>query len=159
MDAQPLYVSSVTIPGQGPHNLLVVPTEHDSVYALDADSGAVIWKTSMLKAGEQPSDDHGCGQVSPEIGVTNTPVIDRTHILSPNGIVYAVAVSKDGSGTYHQRLHALDLALGTELMGGPTEIQAMFPGTGDGTNGTDVVFAPGQYKERVGLLLLNGVVI
>ena len=67
-------------------------------------------------------------------------------------------MSKDGAGQYHQRIHALDLALGTELMGGPTEIQATFPGTGDGTNGTNVVFAPGQYKERVGLLLLNGVV-
>jgi hypothetical protein len=155
VDAQPLYTSSVTVPGQGAHNLLVVPTEHDSVYALDADSGAVIWKTSMLKAGEQPSDDRGCSQVSPEIGVTDTPVIDRNH--APNGVVYAVAMSKDGSG-YHQRLHALDLALGTELMGGPTEIQATSPGTGDGTNGTDVVFAPGQYKERVGLLLLNGAV-
>jgi hypothetical protein len=156
VDAQPLYASSVTVPGQGAHNLLVVPTEHDSVYALDADSGAVIWKTSMLKAGEQPSDDRGCSQVSPEIGVTDTPVIDRAH--APNGVVYAVAMSKDGSGKYNQRLHALDLALGTELMGGPAEIQATFPGTGDGTNGTDVVFAPGQYKERVGLLLLNGVV-
>jgi hypothetical protein len=156
VDAQPLYVSSVTIPGQGVHNLLIVPTEHDSVYALDADTGAVIWQTRTLKAGEQPSDDRGCGQVSPEIGVTDTPVIDRTH--APNGVVYAVAMSKDGSGQYHQRIHALDLALGTELMGGPTEVQATFPGTGDGTNGTDVVFAPGQYKERVGLLLLNGVV-
>jgi hypothetical protein len=67
-------------------------------------------------------------------------------------------MSKDVSGTYFQRIHALDLAMGTELMGGPTEIQATFPGTGDGTNGTDVVFAPGQYKERVGLLLLNGTV-
>jgi hypothetical protein len=154
VDAQPLYASNVTVPGQGAHNLLVVPTEHDSVYALDADSGTVIWKTSMLKAGEQSSDDRGCGQVSPEIGVTDTPVIDRAH--APNGVVYAVAMSKDGSGQYHQRLHALDLVLGTELMGGPTEIQATFPGTGDGTNGTDVVFAPGQYKERVGLLLLDG---
>ena len=67
-------------------------------------------------------------------------------------------MSKDVSGTYFQRIHALDLAMGTELMGGPTEIQATFPGTGDGTNGTDVVFAPGQYKQRVGLLLLNGTV-
>jgi hypothetical protein len=156
VDAQPLYASSVNVPGQGARNLLVVPTEHDFVYALDADSGAVIWKASMLKAGEQASDVRGCGQVSPEIGVTATPVVDRSH--PPNGVVYVVAMSKDGSGQYHQRLHALDLALGTELMGGPTEIQATFPGTGDGTNGTDVVFAPGQYKERVGLLLLNGVV-
>jgi len=72
VDAQPLYVSSVTIPGQGVHNLLIVPTEHNSVYAVDADTGTVIWQTRTLKTGEQPSDDRGCGQVSPEIGVTNT---------------------------------------------------------------------------------------
>ena len=63
-----------------------------------------------------------------------------------------------GSGQYHQRLHALDLALGTELLGGPKDIQATYPGTGDNSNGTDVVFDPAQYKERVGLLLMNGVV-
>jgi hypothetical protein len=67
-------------------------------------------------------------------------------------------MSKDGSGTYHQRLHALDLALGTELFGGPAEIQASYPGTGDSSNGTSVIFEPGQYKERSALLLLNGVI-
>jgi len=69
-----------------------------------------------------------------------------------------VAMSKDGAGNYHQRLHALDLALGTEMFSGPAEIQATYPGTGDNSNGTDVVFDPGQYKERSALLLLNGVI-
>ena len=155
VDAQPMYASNVSIPGNGTHNVLIAPTEHDSVYAFDADSGSILWQTSMLAGGETPSDPRSCGQVSPEIGVTATPVIDRTR--GPNGIVYVVAMSKNGS-TYHQRLHALDLALGTELFGGPAEIQASFPGTGDNTNGTNVVFDPAQYKERVGLLLMNGVV-
>ncbi len=155
VDAEPLYASGVAVPSNGTHNLLIVATEHDSVYAFDADSGTVIWHTSMLTAGESSSDDRGCGQVSPEIGVTSTPVIDRTR--GPNGTVYLVAMSK-GSGQYHQRLHALDLALGTELLGGPKDIQATYPGTGDNTNGTDVIFDPAQYKERVGLLLMNGVV-
>ena len=66
-------------------------------------------------------------------------------------------MSKNGS-TYHQRLHALDLALGTELFGGPVDIQATYPGTGDNSNGTDVAFDPAQYKERAALLLLNGVI-
>jgi len=156
VDAEPLYAKNVAVPSNGTHNLLIVATEHGSVYAFDADSGATIWHVSTLKSGETTSDDHGCGQVTPEIGVTSTPVIDRTS--GPNGAVYAVAMSKDGSGNYHQRLHALDLALGTELFSGPVEIQASYPGTGDNSNGTDVVFDPGQYKERSALLLLNGII-
>jgi hypothetical protein len=155
VDAQPLYASTVTVPAKGTHNILIVATEHDSVYAFDADSGATLWQVSMLKAGETTSDTRSCGQVSPEIGVTSTPVIDRAS--GPNGAVYLVAMSKNGS-TYHQRLHALDLALGTELFGGPVDIQATYPGTGDNSNGADVVFDPAQYKERTALLLLNGVV-
>ena len=155
VDAQPLYASSVAVPGNGTHEVLIVATEHDSVYAFDADSGTTIWKTSMLKSGETTSDDRGCDQVTPEIGVTSTPVIDRTR--GANGTVYVVAMSKDASGNYHQRLHALDLALGTELLGGPTEVQAQYPGTGDNSQGGNVIFDPGQYEERAGLLLMNGV--
>ncbi len=156
VDAEPLYASNLTIPNNGTHNVLIVATEHDSVYAFDADSAAIIWQVSMLKSGENTSDSRGCGQVNPEIGVTSTPVIDRTR--GPNGTVYAVAMSNDASGNYHQRLHALDLALGTELFSGPMDIQATYPGAGDNSNGTDVVFDPGQYKERSALLLLNGVI-
>jgi hypothetical protein len=155
VDGQPLIASNVAIPGNGTHNVLIATTEHGTVYAFDAESGATLWQKNMLQAGETTSDNRGCGQVSPEIGVTSTPVIDRTK--GPNGAIYVVAMSRNGS-TYHQRLHALDLALGTELLGGPVEIQATYPGTGDGTNGTHVVFDPAQYKERTGLLLLNGVI-
>jgi Immunoglobulin I-set domain len=155
VDAQPLYASSVAVPGNGTHNILIAVTERDSVYAFDADSGATIWQTSMLKTGETTSDTRGCGQVSPEIGVTSTPVIDRTR--GANGVVYVVAMSKDGSGKYHQRLHALDLALGTELFSGPVDIQAKHLGTGDNSDGTNVIFDPGQYKERAALLLMNGI--
>src|SRR4029077_16889110 len=74
VDAQPLYVANVTIGGVK-HNVVYVATEHDSVYAFDADSGALLWHVSLLKTAETPSDDRGCGQVSPEIGITATPVI------------------------------------------------------------------------------------
>jgi hypothetical protein len=156
VDAEPLYASKVAVPNNGTHNLLIAATENDSVYAFDADSGATIWHISTLKAGETPSDDRNCNQITPQIGVTSTPVIDRTQ--GPNGAVYVVAMSKDGSGNYYQRLHALDLALGAELFSGPVDIQATYPGTGDNSNGTDVVFDPGQYAERSALLLLNGVI-
>jgi hypothetical protein len=156
VDAQPLYASNVAVPGNGTHNVLIAATENDSVYAFDADSGATIWQVSMLKTEETTSDDRNCYQVTPEIGVTSTPVIDRTS--GPNGAAYVVAMSKDASGDYHQRLHALDLALGTELFAGPVDIQATYPGTGDNSNGTSVAFDPGQYEERSALLLLNGVI-
>jgi hypothetical protein len=153
VDGQPLYVSSLSVAGQT-HNVLIVVTEHGSAYAFDADSGTQLWTVSALGANETTSDDHGCSQITPEIGITDTPVIDRTH--GPNGAVFFVAMSKDASSKYHQRLHALDLTTGAELTGSPTEIQASFPGSGYGsTNGTQV-FDPGQYAERVGLLLMNG---
>jgi len=152
VDAQPLVLFGLDIPGQGIHNVLYVATEHGTVYALDADSGAQIWRVSTLKAGESPSDDRGCGQVTPEIGVTATPVIDRAR-----GVIYVVAMSKAGS-TYFQRLHALDIRTGAELLGGPKDAQASFPGSGDNSQAGQVIFDPKQYKERAGLLLLNGTV-
>ena len=156
VDAQPLYASNVTISGQGTHNLLIVATEHGSVYGVDADTGSQIWKVTTLQSGETTSDTRGCGQVTPEIGVTATPVIDRTR--GPNGSIYVIAMSKDGSGKYYHRLHALDLTTGAELFGGPTTVQATYPGTGDNSSGGIVTFDPKQYKERPGLLLLNGLV-
>lgn len=153
VDGQPLYLSQLTINGSA-HNVLYAVTEHDSIYAFDTDSAAVLWQKSVLGANETPSDDHGCGQITPEIGITNTPVIDRN-----KGAIYFVAMSKDGSGNYHQRLHALDLTNGNEIQGGPTEISANYPGTGKFSQNGMQVFDPGQYAERVGLLLLNGQLI
>ncbi len=147
----------MTIAGQGTHNILYVATEHDSVYAFDADTAAVLWRVSMLGAGETTSDGRGCSQVVPEIGVTSTPVIDRSQ--GPNGAIYVVAMSKNGSGTYFQRLHALDITSGAELFAGPKTVQATFPGTGAGSTGGTLSFDPKQYEERAALLLVNGAII
>jgi hypothetical protein len=156
VDAEPLYLSTVSVPGKGTHNLLIVATEHGTVYAFDADTGSLIWHTTTLKARETTSDDRGCPQVTPEIGITSTPVIRRP--TGSNGVIYTVAMSKDSSGDYHQRLHALDGATGAELYKGPVDISAKFPGTGDSSSGGDVIFDPAQYKERSGLLLVDGIV-
>lgn len=158
VDAQPLYLSNVSIPGVGTRNVLYVATEHGSVFAFDADnvSGTAakpLWQISTQLAGEVPSDDRGCGQVTPEIGITSTPVIDRTR-----GAIYVVAVSKNTSGNYFHRLHALDLASGKELFGGPTTITATFPGNGAGSSLGSVTFDPSQYNERPGLLELSGTI-
>ena len=155
VDAQPLYLSNLANIAGGTHNVLYVATEHGSVYAFDADSGTQLWKVSTLGSGESTSDQRGCDQISPEIGITATPVIDRN--AGAHGVIYVVAMSKSGS-TYFQRLHALDVTTGAEMFGGPKLIEASFPGTGDNSSNGRVVFDPAQYKDRAALLLLNGVV-
>jgi len=155
VDAEPLYISSLKIGGVT-HNALIVATEHDSVYAFDADNGATLWHVTTLEPGETPSDDRGCSQVTPEIGITSTPVIYRPKTGVP--VIYLVAMSKDNSGNYHQRLHALNAVSGAEVLGGPVDITAKYPGTGDDSRNGYVFFDPAQYKERAGLLLTGGTV-
>lgn len=155
VDAEPLYVSQLTI-ARAKHNVVFVATEHDLVYAFDADTSAQLWQVSLLGPDESTSDDRGCGQVKPEIGVTSTPVIDLQ--AGPHGTIYVVAMSKNSSGKYFQRLHALDITTGAELDGGPQTIEATYPGSAIPNSNGQVDFDPKQYKERAGLLLLNGVV-
>ncbi|HYL71983.1 MAG TPA: hypothetical protein VEY89_11845 [Candidatus Dormibacteraeota bacterium] len=153
VDAQPLYLSALTIGGAA-HNVVFVASENDTVYAYDADSGAVLWQKKVLPAGETVSDlpSYFCDQVLPTIGVTATPVIDRH--AGAHGIIYLVAMSKEnGSGRFHQRLHALDVSTGAEVLSGPVDISATYPSSG----GT-ATFDPGQYVERAALLLSQGTI-
>jgi PKD repeat protein len=149
VDGQPLYSPNVTINGTL-HNVVYVVTEHDMVYAFDADTLSQLWAVSVVGAGETPSDDRGCNSVTPEIGITATPVIDPH--AGTHGTLYLVAATKDAGGHYHERIHALDLANGSESTAA-TEIQATYP------NATgSLTFDPAQYLQRAALLLLNGVV-
>src|SRR5579883_3189213 len=110
VDAQPLYLSGLNI-GGATHNTVYVATENDTVYAFDADTAAVLWQKSLLGSGETPSDViFNCSQVNPTIGVTSTPVIDKT--AGAHGTMFVVAMSKSASGSYIQRLHALDVTTG-----------------------------------------------
>jgi outer membrane protein assembly factor BamB len=152
VDAQPLFLANLAIGGTL-HNVVYVASEHGTLYAFDADTNAQLWSISLLGNGEIPSDNHGCSQISPEIGISATPVIDRKQ--GPNGTIFAVATSKDANGGYHHRVHALDLTTGAEI-GSPTEVTATFPGTGDNSQGGNVIFDPAQYAERAALLLVNG---
>ena len=167
--AQPLYLAGLFLPGHGRHNVVFVATEHDSVYALDAETGATLWQTSFLTttapdtviATVSNSQDlpTGCGQIAPELGITATPALDAT-----TGRLYVVAMTKEtvtsASGVatvnYFQRLHALDVTTGADVAGSPVEIQGSVPGTGDG--GTEDLFVPLDYKERPGLVLSRGFV-
>jgi len=151
VDAEPLYLSGLTVQG-AMHDVVFVATENDSVYAFDAESGALLWQVSVLAGGETASGlpPSGCGQVTPTIGITATPVIDRT--AGANGFIYLVAMSKTtASSTYHQRLHALDVTTGAEALNGPVDISATYPMLGGTTT-----FDPAQYEERAALLLARG---
>jgi hypothetical protein len=159
VDGQPLYLSNLSIPGRGTKNVLYIVTEHDTVFALDADSvnnggtAVNLWSHSVLLPGETTSDDRACGQVTPEIGITSTPVIDRYR-----NAIYVVSVSKTSGGDYVHRIHALNLTTGAELFGGAKEIFATYPGSGAGSSNGKVSFDPAQYNERAGLLQIGSTI-
>lgn len=161
---QPLYVAAVPMANGTVHDIVVVATAHDSVYAFDADdnlgaNAAPLWQMSVIDPSQGvttvPWEDVNCSVISPEIGITGTPVIDLATYT-----VYFVASTKEVSGggaaRYVHRLHAVDVRSGQELSASPVAIQAAVPGTGDG--GATVTFVPESYKQRAALLLANGVV-
>jgi hypothetical protein len=155
VDAEPLYVSNLRI-GEKKRQVVFVATEHDLVYAFDAESHALIWRVSLLGPEETTSDNHGCQQVTPEIGITATPVIDLK--AGTHGAIYVVAMSKSSDGRYFQRLHALDLTSGAEMAGGPTTIRATYRGRGVGNKNGLLNFDGGRFKERAALLLSDGLI-
>ncbi len=160
VDAQPLYVGGLSLQtGTETHkdNVVYVATENDSVYALNAATGAQEWKTSVIGAGETVSDaPYNCNQILPTIGITATPVIDRSY--GPNGAIFVLGATKDATGNYHYRLHALDLTIGNELPGSPVEIKATSPGTGIESQAGQITFDPHQQVSRVSMLLVNGTI-
>jgi len=159
--AQPLYVPNVTVNGVV-HNVVIVATELDNVYAFDADSaGSPLWTASMLDTAHGASQGEtatsmiaalGCNNLIPYVGITSTPVIDPV-----SGTIYLVAKSVTTTSTYVQRLHALDLATGMEKPHGPAAIAATVSGTGDGSDGHgNLAFDPLRHLNRPGLLLQDG---
>ena len=163
--AQPLYMSGMTM-GAGTaqagtaHNVVFVVTEHDSVFAFDADSNTgananPLWHVSLLGAGETtvPSGDVSTNDIVPEIGITSTPVIDPA-----TNTIYVVAKSTVADTTFIQRLHALDITTGNEKFGGPVTLSASVPGNGNGSSGGTLDWDPKWQNNRASLLLLNGIV-
>ena len=158
--AQPLYVSNLAIPGQGTHNVVFVATEHDSIYAFDADSnagpnGGLLWHVSLGQAAAMPNNYFGnrygpYHDLTPQVGITGTPVID----LSSN-TMYLDAFTNDGPGVYSHHIHALDITTGADTAA-PVLVQATFPGNGVGGDGQTITFTATQQLQRPALTLLNG---
>jgi hypothetical protein len=159
--AQPLYMANVTIPGLGVHNVVYVATQHDSVYAFDADSktglnSSPLWHRSLINPQRGittvSSGDVSCTDIVPEIGITSTPVIDTA-----TGTMYLIAKTKE-NGNFFQRLHALDITTGKERAGSPVVIRAKVKGNGAGNIGGSISFNPLREAQRPGLLLQNNAV-
>ena len=151
--AQPLYVPGVVIPGNGTHNVLYVATEHDMLYAFDADSGVQLWQVSFLINGATtitPDDVGGTQDINPEMGITGTPTIDPT-----TNTLYVVVNTVENTQIFY-RLHAIDITTGVEKFGGPVLMGGSVPGTAPDGNGSTVPFNPQWANQRPGLLLLNG---
>jgi hypothetical protein len=160
--AQPLYMSGLNIAGRGTHNVVFVATEHNSVYALDADdnsgsTGGVLWQVNLGPSAATPNNDfgtrYGAFAILPEVGITGTPVIDQG-----SGILFVDAFTHEG-GTYYHKIHALDINSGAERPFSPVIVAATIPGTGAGSSTNGVLsFEARQHLQRAALTLANGVV-
>jgi hypothetical protein len=158
--AQPLYVANVAM-ANVTHNVVYVATEHDSVYAFDADANScqILWQVSFINptAGVTTvpaTDISGQTDIVPEIGITGTPVIDPS-----TATLYVVAKTKvlqNGIYVYKQELHALDLTDGAEKFNGPAIIKATVSGSGDGSLAGEISFDPLKENQRSALLLAQG---
>ncbi len=154
VDAMPLYLSQLQI-GAAKHNVVFIATEHGSVYAFDADqivqgqaAPAPLWQKNLIAAGRTTSDPLGCTQITPEIGITSTPAIDRS--AGAHGVMYVVTMSKD-STNYYQTLHALDVTTGNDVVTA-VDISGQFTDV----NNNITNFDPKQYEERAALLVTHG---
>jgi hypothetical protein len=158
--AQPLYMRGLNMPGQGTRNVIFVATEHDSVYAFDADQQQMFWHVSFISPPgvttvptSVANDPGGRTGLGPEVGITGTPVIDPT-----TNTLFVSVMTYENAQAVH-RLHALDVFTGAEKFGGPKAITATVPGTGIGNDGAGhITFHSLTQNQRAGLLLSNGVV-
>ncbi len=163
--AQPLYVPGVSIPNKGVHNVVYVVTQHNSVYAFDADdplTSAPFWNVNLGPSAPVPADfgnRYGPYEdILVEVGITGTPVIDPG-----TNTLYVVTFNRDPVPAtcpcvYRHYLHALDIFSGIEKFGGPVQIAGSVPGIGFNSVNGVVTFDSHQQIQRSSLLLANGVV-
>lgn len=150
--AQPLYITNVDFGTRGRHNVLLVATMHNTLYAFDADTGEPLWirrfgpSVPTLLFGKDYHD------IDREVGILSTPVVDRSTLT-----VYCVAETLEGTAFSHH-LHAVSLASGDELPDSPVEIQGSVAGDGEASVGGKVAFNSFYHLQRPGLLLTHGLI-
>jgi hypothetical protein len=154
--AQPLYVSGLSIPGQGVHNVVFVATEHNSVYAFDADSntganGGLLWRVNLGTSVPTPNPALPFQAIKPEVGITGTPVIDLA-----SQTMYVDAFTWDGTNFFHH-VHALNIADGSERPFSPVLVQVSIHGKGSGSTNGILSFQAVQELQRTALTLSGGV--
>jgi hypothetical protein len=156
--AQPLYVFGLSIPGQGTHNVVFAATEHNSVYAFDADSngganGGLLWQVNLGPSAPTPDANLNFNftPIQPEVGITGTPVIDL-----PSGTLYVDTFTLEGTNYFH-KIHALNLTDGSEKPFSPVTVSASIQGTGAGSAKGVLPFQARQELQRCALTLANGV--
>jgi hypothetical protein len=147
--AQPLLVSNFTMPDQSVHDVLIVATGHNSVYAFDAQTYAVLWQVNLGPS--QSSNDVGCGDIVPEYGITSTPVIVRSGAGAAT--LYVVSAIEPSPGVFQSWLHALNLGNGQEALT-PTQIAPT--GTFNNRAHTPIAFDPQNQYNRASLAYAGG---
>jgi len=145
--AQPLLVSKFVMPDGSTHDVLIIATGHNSVYAYDAQSYALLWHVNLGRA--QSSADVGCGDVLPEYGISSTPVVLRS--AAGQATIYVVAATEPSSFAFHTTLHALDLGTGKDSAT-PVEISP----SATLSDGSTLSFDPQNQWNRVGLAMNAG---
>lgn len=136
--AQPLYWH----PAGEASGMLVVATESNVVYALNATTGAQVWRRSLGTPAAR--GDLPCGNIDP-LGITGTPAIDATR-----GAVYLDAVVNGGGGGVRHLLYGLSLRDGSVLPGWPVDVAQALSAKGES-------FTPRVQNERGALLILHDV--
>jgi hypothetical protein len=145
--AQPLLVSNFVMPDGSTHDVLIIATGHNSVYAYDAQSYALLWHVNLGRA--QQTDDVGCGDVVPEYGISSTPVVQRS--AAGAATIYVVAATEPSSFAFHTTLHALNLSTGKDSVA-PVEISP----TATLSDGSTLSFDPQNQWNRTGLAMNAG---
>ena len=146
VDAEPLYVAQQSILNKGIRNVVYVATENNTIYAIDADSGAILWHRHFgnpVPYQYKSFDDN----VFPVMGILSTPVIDRAL-----GNVYFVADTYNGKvDSFH--LHAISLSSGKNVLKATTiKFSNLL------ANGATWKFNPKYHLQRPGLLEANGAI-
>lgn len=157
--AQPLYISGLDMGSSGTRNVIIIATEHDSVYAIDADNpdAATLWERHYVDAANgittMPDNFGGRTTLGGEVGITGTPFIDAT-----TGALYFVTTLTD-NGTPQQWLRAIDIRTGNDYGPGSVLIAGSVPGDGKGSVNGQIAFDPSIQNQRMGLTEAHGAIL